>query len=808
MQRTGDTNLRKLFALLTSLALVLTVATPAFANDPAAAPPEEDSGAAPLSDNLPNPLAEKQRALRTAAQAAVLNGEVTPLGDNKVVNVAKGQFVELARTGEDSILTVLGEFGTATDPFHHGLRTSAAHANHGGTPGPLHNEIPEPDRTVDNTTIWHPDFSSAYYQDLLFDESPGAVSMRNMYIEMSSNRYTVNGHVSDWNQVPFNAANYGSNYCGDIVCQDTWFFVQDSLNAWVTNLENGGMTTTDINAFLADFDVWDRYDHDGDGNFDEADGYIDHFQSVHAGEGEETGGGAQGTDAIWSHRWYVQLTPIGAGGPTVDGEVVPFGGTQIGDTNYWVGDYTIEPENGGVGVFAHEFGHDLGLPDLYDTSGNTGGAENSTAFWTLMSSGSYGSSGVAADGIGSKPIHMGAWEKFQLGWLGFPGDPQGIFYDVARAGAKSSHRLGPVEAATKKAQALFVLLPDKVVPLELGAPYEGTQYYYSGAGDDLDNSMTREVTLPAEGNTLTAKVRYDIETDWDYAYLTVNGTGVATSLSTTTNPNGQNFGNGITGSSGGNWVDLTADLSAFAGQTVTIGFRYWTDGAEVRPGFQVDALQIPGQLLDGAETDAGWTLDGFRTTTGSETQSFFNAYVVENRQYIGFDDSLRTGPYNFGWLHDPTKQNLVEHFSYQDGILISYWDDSYADNSVGDHPGHGLILPIDAHPGINHWADGTMMRCRIQSYDSTFGLQATEAYTLHNNGVAASIGGLPAVPVFDDSKSYWTDEASAGAGHAGDHLGIPRDEPEFCSVIVPNTGTTIRVKSMSSTGFAQIDVNK
>ena len=54
------------------------------------------------------------------------------------------------------------------------------------------------------------------------------------------------------------------------------------------------MTTAEINDYLSQFDVWDRYDMDGDGNFNEPDGYIDHFQAVHAGEGEETGGGAQG----------------------------------------------------------------------------------------------------------------------------------------------------------------------------------------------------------------------------------------------------------------------------------------------------------------------------------------------------------------------------------------------------------------------------------------------------------------------------------------------------------------------------------
>ena len=332
---------------------------------------------------------------------------------------------------------------------------------YGGTAGPLHNQIPQPNRAVDNTTIWNPDFSPAYYQELLFSEQPGAVSMRNFYLEISSNRYAVNGAVTDWVRVPFNEANYGSNYCGSNVCSRTWLFVRDSLTAWYNGQIAAGQTTQQINDYLAQFDVWDRYDHDGDGNFDEPDGYIDHFQSVHAGDGEETGGGAQGANAIWSHRWYAFYNNIGFTGPT--GNLA--GGIRVGGSNFWVGDYTIEPENGGVGVFAHEFGHDLGLPDLYDSVG-----DNCTGFWTIMSSGSYGNDGTVD--IGSKPTHMGAWEKLQLGWLN---------YEVAVAGRKSSHKLGPAETNTKQAQAVIVVLPDKAVNTIVGTPYTGTSFYYSGS---------------------------------------------------------------------------------------------------------------------------------------------------------------------------------------------------------------------------------------------------------------------------------------------------------------------------------------
>jgi immune inhibitor A len=739
----------------------MVVAMPATAN---AAPPPEDPGAVPArAHDLPHPLGDKQRELREQALEEVLQGEATPRGDNEVVEVAKGQYVELAQEDSDAIWTVLGEFSDLP-----------------------HNEIPRPDRTVDNTTIWTEDFSQPYFDQLLHSSEAGVNSVANFYEELSSGRYTVTGQVEDWVQVPGAGAQYGAGDDG----RKPWAFVNDSVDTWYAEQLASGRTAAQIDEYLSQFDVWDRYDHDGDGDFDEADGYIDHFQAVHSGMGEEVGGGALGEDAIWSHRWYNQTTRIGAGGPTVDGAVNPLGGTRVGQSEYWIGDYTIEPENGGVGVFAHEFGHDLGLPDLYDTSGNSGGAENSTAFWTLMSAGSYGSSGKPADGIGTKPVHMGAWEKLQLGWLD---------YEVVQPGAPANTRLGPSTAATKQTQALITVLPDREVTTDIGDPFEGEDFWYSGSGNDLDNTML--APLPAGATTLTAKVRYQIEQDWDYAYVGYVQDGTFTPLptnrSTTTDPNGQNLGSGITGSTGDQWVDLTADLSGVpAGAQV--GFRYWTDGAAVEPGLQVDAVALGGVRL------SDWTLDGFTVSTGTATERFFNAYLAENRTYTGYDAGLRTGPYNFG---DPTRPDWAERLPYQDGLLISYWNTQYEDNNVGAHPGAGLVLPVDAHPGLLYEpvddedanrTDGESWRPRIQSHDSTFGRQTTDRITLHDpdTGVAGSYGGLPAVPTFDDTQDWYV---------------APGEQPDangWTGVDVPETGTRITVVSTSAQdGFMQVRVN-
>src|SRR5665811_2618065 len=100
------------------------------------------------------------------------------------------------------------------------------------------------------------------------------------------------------------------------------------------------------------------------------------------------------------------------------------------------------------------------------------------------------------------------------------------------------------------------------------------------------------------------------------------------SLSTTTDPNGQNKGFGITGISG-DWVEMTANLPA---GNVLLGFRYWTDANTGGFGFMVDDINITGFPTDGAETDAGWTYNpttGFHVTTGTESKLFSQYYVAE-----------------------------------------------------------------------------------------------------------------------------------------------------------------------------------
>jgi immune inhibitor A len=763
-----------------------------------AAPPVSPRPAtANTSDELPNPLEEKRRELRMQALQDVIAGKATPVtrSGSTVVKVgreasartaasarsarapqAQDQYVELAREKTDRIFVVLAEFGNERHPDYPDRDTDPNTPGPRTFDGPLHNQIPRPDRTRDNRTIWQADYNRQDYQDLYF--GTGEDSVASYYERQSSGRYSVEGQVTDWVKVRYNEARYGRSDgfpCESNVCANTWDLLREAVNQWVADRKAAGASTAAIRAELATFDRWDRYDHDNDGNFNEPDGYLDHFQIVHAGGDQADRDPHQGEDAIWSHRWYVDQAGTGRTGPPTN----KLGGTEVGDTGLWVGDYTIQPENGGISVFAHEYGHDLGLPDHYDT---TGAGDNSAEWWTIMAQSRLSAPGD--QGIGTRAGDLSAWDKLQLGWLD---------YEIVPAGTRRTLVLGPHEYNSRRAQAVVLPLPPKSITTTFGPPASGQFQWFSGQGNDLNNTLSRSVTLGSGTSTLSMQARWNIEDcgadPCDYAYVEVDpGTGFQSVPGTITKPAEQN---GIDGTQT-TYTRATFDLSRYAGRTVTLRFRYQTDGAAQGndstlswSGLQVDDLSLTSGgrtvFTDGAENgDGGWTLRGFRRVGASATENFANYYIASNRTFTSYDRWLASGPYNFGF---PDRPDFVEHFSYTPGLLLSYWDTSQADNNTSQHPGEGLILPVDAHPAPIYRIDGQPWRGRIQVYDATFSNRRPPSMTLHVNGVPSYVRGQNAMPVFDDRKSYWNEA-------------IP-----LTSVQVPNGGVRMRVVSQSGTSL-------
>ncbi|MFI6960228.1 immune inhibitor A domain-containing protein [Streptomyces sp. NPDC050149] len=738
------------------------------------------------SHDLEGPFSKQQDAQRQAAIEQVISGDKKTLARNgsKVVKLDDNKYVELQRQKTDKIFTVLVEFGdqvdntTMFDPDGDGPKPAVP--KYGGTAGPAHNKIAKPDPKKDNSTAWQADYNQAHFQDLYFGEGAGKNSLKTYYEKTSSGRYSVEGEVSDWVKVPYNEARYGSNYCGSTNCANAWDMIKDGVNAWAADQKAKGRTPEQIKADLAQYDQWDRYDFDGDGNFNEPDGYIDHFQIVHAGEDESAGGGAEGTNAIWAHRWYAYGTNAGATGPAEN----KAGGTQIGDTGIWVGDYTAQPENGGLGVFAHEYGHDLGLPDLYDTT-NT--AENSVGFWSLMSAGSW--LGTGKNSIGDLPGDMTAWDKLQLGWLD---------YDVAKAATKSTHKLGVSEYNTSNKQALVVELPDKAVTTAVTTPAEGAKQWWSDMGDNLNNTLSRPVDLTGKSKaSLDLSGWWDIEADYDYLYTEVseNGGTSWTAIDGTADgkaiPRDASDKPALTDVSGA-YKKLSYSLDAYAGKKIDIRFRYTTDGGAGGIGFAADTIAVNADgaalFTDNAEgDDNGWTVKGFSRVGSSFTKDYPQRYIAENRQYVSYDQTLKVGPYNFGFSN--TRPDWVEHYPYQNGLLIWLWDGSQKDNNVSTHPGQGLILPIDAHAKPLKWSDGTVIRNKIQPFDAPFSWYPTDGFTLHNGDVATKIKPQLGVPVFDDHKgTYWYKENKTGSVQVTD------TNTRISIVSEPLSGSTVTVK--------------
>ncbi|WP_230879595.1 immune inhibitor A domain-containing protein [Planomonospora sp. ID67723] len=716
-------------------------------------------------------------------------------------------FKKAGQTQQAKLLTLLVEFNeNANDDFSGFSRPKSTSGDVNdcvteppGTKlnGPLHNKIPDPAGSgpgKDNNTMWVPDFSPEHYNKMLYSDRGitervrkdltdprdgrkgidiSGHTMKKMYEEMSKGAYTVTGEAIGWIKVPHSEAWYGAGRCGTRP-QDMSGHPDNPLGPGQLPIDAVNTLAQQNPSFpWADYDVEDTSDADGDGNLLEPDGVIDHLVLVHAGADKSGGGGAEGTYAIWAHSSAV------AGGYTVPG------------TDKKISNYIVQPEDSGVGIFAHEYGHDLGLPDFYDA---TGGGDTSVDFWDLMSSGSH-----AGPLIQSMPTHMGLYAKWVLGWadpaIVDPGDRRKTL-TVGQSSRTPKHT----------ADGVRVNLPDKNVVMAV--PHSGAKLWWSGNDQSwADVKLSRTIQVPAgTDQRFWMWNQYAIEADWDYGFVEVSTDGGATwaeqkvydssgALVSTddgyADPNHRmaDYGGkkyGLTGATDG-WRHDYVDLAPFAGQTIQLRLRYATDAGSEEAGWFSDDFSVTAggatvwsDDVEGGEngwaaakgtftdtTGAGWTMHSGSLKTAQY-------YLAEWRNFDGFDKGLQYA-YDTTWSRDNAWK--VERLKYNaPGLLVWYRDAAYPANDGDAHTFElpsvgpkGEILVVDSHyeplrrSGEAAAKDPSALKnlpSRPQSSNAAFTFGKTYPFTECIEGepfteYCTKFPAFPGVRTFTDAKTWY-----------------------------------------------------
>jgi hypothetical protein len=188
--------------------------------------------------------------------------------------------------------------------------------------------------------------------------------------------------------------------------------------------------------------------------------------------------------------------------------------------------------------------------------------------------------------------------------------------------------------------------------------YSGEHYFYSNKGDTSDMTLTRAFDFTSHSGPLTLSfwTWFDIELDWDYVYIMSSVDDgatweiITTPSGTDTNPSGNSYGWGWTGTSAGEtpaWMQEDVDISHLAGQEVLLRFEYITDAAVNGEGMVIDDVSIPetDYFSDFEQDEGGWEAEGWVRATNVLPQAFRLALIADGGdttvEYITLDEGHR-----------------------------------------------------------------------------------------------------------------------------------------------------------------------
>ncbi len=247
-----------------------------------------------------------------------------------------------------------------------------------------------------------------YYNKLFFSDDPNdeIISLREYYRINSHGRLIVSGLVtSDWLKMPHSYAYYVGNFSG---------LDFGSYPRSAQKLAEDAMVAA-YNSFDQNLNFFDNDGPDGIPSSGDDDTYIDATIVIHPGQGAEVAPVFQESQLLWSHEAGISIyqdCPPPSSPNCLPGMLL---GSKRGFLYTMNGEYNYGPGDNANGTYLHEFGHTLGLADLYEFSSCGNAVGTGLGVYSLMSLGNY----LPLDppsAQGTRPGNLDPWSRQFLGF--------------------------------------------------------------------------------------------------------------------------------------------------------------------------------------------------------------------------------------------------------------------------------------------------------------------------------------------------------------------------------------------------------